>query len=118
MNTLLRLEELAIFVGSIYLFANVPYSWWLFPLLLLVPDISMLGYVIGPRIGAYVYNAGHTRITAILVLLAGSVLQMNGITLVGIILLAHGAMDRMLGYGLKHSDSFCHTHLGMIGSHT
>jgi hypothetical protein len=35
--------------------------------------------------------------------------------LAGVILLGHSSLDRVLGYGLKHSDSFQHTHLGVIG---
>ncbi|WP_022923235.1 DUF4260 family protein [Serinicoccus marinus] len=27
----------------------------------------------------------------------------------------HSAVDRLLGYGLKFTDSFAHTHLGEIG---
>ncbi len=33
----------------------------------------------------------------------------------GVILFAHTAMDRMLGYGLKYEKGFIFTHLGTIG---
>lgn len=35
--------------------------------------------------------------------------------LAGVILLGHSSLDRVLGYGLKHADSFQNTHLGVIG---
>jgi len=31
------------------------------------------------------------------------------------IMLGHASLDRILGYGLKHLDSFNNTHLGIIG---
>ena len=34
--------------------------WWLFALLLLAPDVSMVGYLAGPRVGAALYNAFHS----------------------------------------------------------
>lgn len=34
----------------------------------------------------------------------------------GILLFAHSCFDRVLGYGLKFTDDFKHTHLGMIGN--
>jgi hypothetical protein len=33
----------------------------------------------------------------------------------GIVLFGHASMDRMLGYGLKTSEGFKYTHLGIIG---
>ena len=35
-------------------------SWLLFVLLFLVPDVSMLGYLAGGRVGAASYNLFHT----------------------------------------------------------
>jgi hypothetical protein len=34
----------------------------------------------------------------------------------GLIPLAHSSLDRVLCNGLKHPDSFQHTHLGRIGT--
>lgn len=56
MKNLIRLEEIALFGLSIFLFSLLDYSWWLFSLLLLLPDIGMLGFVVNPKVGAYVYN--------------------------------------------------------------
>jgi len=114
MNLSLKLEELALFLASIYLFSLTEFTWYWFPALLLLPDIGMLGYVVNTRVGAFTYNLFHHRAIAILVLGFGWIQQMPLIELAGIILFAHIAMDRIFGYGLKYPDSFHHTHLGWI----
>jgi hypothetical protein len=115
MKKLLTLEEIAQFMLGIYLFNQTPYAWWWFPVLLFLPDISMLGYLINPKIGAWLYNFVHHKLLTITILICGYVVDNSTMVLIGAILLAHSAMDRALGYGLKHEDSFSHTHLGIIG---
>jgi len=58
MKTLLKLEDLGLFGLSVWLFAQLDYSWWLYPALLLSPDLSVLGYLIGPGVGAATYKSG------------------------------------------------------------
>ncbi len=58
----------------IVLYAFAGGSWWLFALLILAPDLSMLGYLAGPRVGAVAYNAFHILIVPLLLALAGYVL--------------------------------------------
>jgi len=115
MKALLKIEEAAIFVLSIFLFNLLPFAWWWFPALLLLPDSAMVGYILNPKIGAYVYNLFHHRLTAAVVACYG--LSSGNVywQLAAIILFAHIAMDRLMGYGLKYEDSFHHTHLGMTG---
>jgi hypothetical protein len=115
MKTILRLEELGFFLFSIYLFSMLRFPWWLFPLLLFVPDLSMLGYLAGPRLGALVYNIVHHRALALLYYVAGVALAVPWLALAGVIILAHSSLDRALGYGLKFEDAFGNTHLGRIG---
>ena len=115
MKTLLRLEELALALFALYLFAGLGLAWWWFPLLLLAPDLSALGYLGGPRLGAYTYNFAHHKALAVLLYVGGVWLASPPLQLAGVILLAHSSLDRVLGYGLKHTDSFQHTHLGWIG---
>lgn len=115
MKTVLKIEELAQFILGIVLFNLLDFSWWWFPTLILIPDIGMLGYLINSRIGAATYNIFHHKGIAIGVMLAGYYLSMPILSLVGIILFSHSAMDRMFGYGLKFADSFNNTHLGTIG---
>lgn len=115
MKTTLRLEELAFFLFSVYLFSLLPFPWWYFPLLFLVPDVSMLGYLAGPRVGAILYNLVHHRGLALLYYVLGVMLAIPGLALAGVIVFAHSSLDRVFGYGLKLADSFNNTHLGMIG---
>lgn len=115
MNTLLKLEELGIFLFSIFLFSTLAYPWWLFPVLLFAPDLSMIGYAANPAVGAFTYNLIHHRAIALMLYVAGVWLSLPTISLIGIIMLAHASLDRVIGYGLKYSDAFEHTHLGTIG---
>lgn len=56
MKNILKIEELAMFTFSLYLFNQLPYAWWVFPVLLLTPDIGVLGYLVNPRMGAWMYT--------------------------------------------------------------
>ncbi|MDX8526119.1 DUF4260 domain-containing protein [Mesorhizobium sp. MSK_1335] len=110
-----RLEWVAVAVVAIVFYAMAGISWWLFALLILAPDLSMLGYIAGPRIGAIAYNALHILIAPLVLVLAGKVLANSTMTAVALIWIAHIAIDRALGYGLKLSTGFQDTHLGRIG---
>ncbi|GAA4454453.1 DUF4260 domain-containing protein [Nibrella saemangeumensis] len=114
MKTILQLEELAQFLVSIVLFSQLPFAWWWFPALILLPDIGMLGYLVNPRLGAYLYNLFHHKGIALLVGVMGLLMQQPGVMLAGVILLGHAAMDRTMGYGLKYTTSFKQTHLGTL----
>ena len=115
MKSLLKLEEFGQFLLSIYLFSLLPYAWWVFPALILVPDVSMAGYLINTSVGAFVYNLFHHKLVGISLILFGFLHAIPLTSLVGVILFAHAAMDRIFGYGLKYGDGFKHTHLGVIG---
>ncbi|MBK9330130.1 MAG: DUF4260 domain-containing protein [Sphingobacteriales bacterium] len=114
MKLMLKLEELGMFLLSILLFSQLHFTWWIYPALLLAPDISMSGYLVNPRIGAYGYNLFHHKLLAIVIGIAGLYLQNEWWMLAGIILFGHSSFDRILGYGLKHTDSFKNTHLGKL----
>ncbi|MEX1072853.1 MAG: DUF4260 family protein [Chloroflexota bacterium] len=112
---LLRAEWLAIFVAGavIYLeFGGHPLA--LLPLLL-APDLSMVGYLASPRVGALTYNLAHNLVLALAALAIGWFAPVAPLALAGAILLAHVGMDRSLGYGLKLPTDFRDTHLGRIG---
>jgi hypothetical protein len=115
MKNILRLEELAMFGLSVYLFNLLDFAWWVYPVLLLVPDLGMVGYLLNPRAGAFSYNLAHHKGLALLVYLLGIGAASPVLQLAGIILFGHASMDRIFGYGLKYPDSFQHTHLGYIG---
>lgn len=115
-TTYLRAEGLALFLVATAGFLFVGEPLWLYLLLLFAPDLSMVGYLAGPAAGARVYNAAHTTVGP---LALGAVAYWLGATLllaVSLVWLAHIGADRALGYGLKHGDSFGHTHLGRTGN--
>lgn len=115
MKTLIKLEELAEFAIATYFFYQLGFAWWLFPALLLLPDLSMIGYLISPLWGAISYNFIHHKMLAIMLLAIGIYLNDSSLKATALILFAHSAMDRFFGYGLKYPDNFKNTHLGIIG---
>lgn len=115
MKTLLRLENTALALAALVAYQVTGGNWWLFLLLVLAPDLSMLGYLAGPRIGAWCYNAVHVWSAPVLLYLAGLAAGSALILHLALILAAHIAVDRALGYGLKHETGFQDTHLGRIG---
>ena len=111
----LRLEGLAAFVAGTAIYGAMGGDWiWFLPLLL-VPDLSAVGYLFGARLGAFLYNLGHVWATGLAVLGAGIWLASPPLALAGALLIAHVGMDRMAGYGLKLQTGFHDTHLGAIG---
>lgn len=115
MTLLVKLEELGQFFLSIYLFYLLDYDTWVFPALLLLPDVSMVGYLINPKIGAWLYNLFHHKLIAIAIMVIGFWIDYSPLALAGVILFGHSSMDRIFGYGLKYREGFKFTHLGMIG---
>jgi hypothetical protein len=117
MDISIKIEEAAITAISIYFLSqhNLGISVWLWILLFFSPDISMLGYLISTKFGAFTYNLFHHRAVALAVLLIGFINHSEIFIASGFLLLGHAAFDRMLGYGLKFSDNFKHTHLGFMG---
>lgn len=131
MKNLLRLEELAQFLVCLSLLMQSDVAWWIYALLILGPDVGMLGYLANPKIGAATYNILHHKGGALVIAATGLLLLPMALVqsivgvepsaygehffLTGIILYGHASMDRIFGYGLKFGDSFHHTHLGWIG---
>lgn len=115
MNKIIQLEELAMFLLSIYLFSTLSFAWWWFLVLILTPDVSMIGYLGGNKTGAFIYNLFHHKALAIGIYILGCFVQNEIIQLAGIILFGHSSMDRLFGYGLKTFAGFKFTHLGEIG---
>ena len=114
-RAVLRLEGAAAFAAAVVLYAHAGFSWPLFALLFLAPDLAMLAYLIGPRAGALVYNLVHTYALALPLALLGFGFGSALASALGLILVAHIGFDRLLGYGLKYGSAFGDTHLGRIG---
>lgn len=129
MNNLLRLEELGQFLfvvlALVFFVGGVP--WWVYLLLVLGPDVGMLGYLVNARVGAFTYNLLHHKGVAFLVGAGAflfmpfpgdepSAMPLGQILIISsLVLYGHASMDRIFGYGLKFGDNFHHTNLGWIG---
>ena len=111
----LRLEGAAGFVAGLALFGWLGGPWLLAIPLLLLPDASAVGYVWGPRIGAFAYNLVHNWAFGLVVLGVGLATGSVAIEILGAVAIAHTGMDRAVGYGLKLPTSFQETHLGRVG---
>lgn len=112
-----RVEGALIVLAGLALAGMMQPGWplWLWPLALLAPDLSALGYLAGPRAGAALYNAAHLYAGGLLLALLGLLTGNPGMIALGAVWLAHVGADRALGYGLKHASGFHDTHLGRIG---
>lgn len=108
---LLHFEAAAVVVAALFAYHWNHFSWLMFALLFLTPDISMLGYFANPRVGAITYNAVHTYVGPLVLggyaLFTGKHLPL----LLALIWAAHIGFDRCLGFGLKYSSLFKDTHL-------
>ena len=111
----LRIEGAAAFAAGLALYGWLGGPWLLVIPLLLLPDLSAVGYLRGRRLGAFTYNVVHNWAAGLGVLGLGLALGAAPVTILGAILIAHVGMDRAVGYGLKLSTSFHDTHLGRMG---
>lgn len=107
----LRAEGLIELVAALLLFHTTHQSWWLV-VLILVPDLTMVAYLGGPKIGAALYNAGHSQNAPILLALAALEWQHPLLLALALLWLAHVGLDRAFAYGLKYDTDFKYTHLG------
>ena len=109
---ILRLEGAALLVASVLAKAQFGQGWGLFAVLILAPDLSMIGYLRDPKLGAMVYNLAHMTVLPLTLLAVGWNWSMPLAVGLALTWLAHIGMDRAVGYGLKYNDAFKHTHLG------
>lgn len=115
-----RVEGAAIFAVAIAiaLMWGLSVPWWAALLIFFAPDLTFVAYLAGPRVGAFAYNLAHLYATGLVLMLASFVLGGPFSLSVGLLLVAHAGFDRALGYGLKTTEGFEHTHLGRIGKAT
>ncbi|HEY6961719.1 MAG TPA: DUF4260 domain-containing protein [Gaiellaceae bacterium] len=111
---LLRAEAAVLVVGVFIAYSQTGQSWWLVPLTVLLPDLTMIGYAGGARLGSRLYNLGHSTPLPAAIVAIGWWQEKSLPLALGLIWLAHIGLDRVLGYGLKYADHFQHTHLGWL----
>jgi hypothetical protein len=112
---LLRAEGLVVLAASLAAYAQFGASWGWFAALFLLPDVSFLAYLAGPRWGALAYNAAHSYLGAVGLLAVGVLGASPMLLAAALVWCAHIGFDRLLGYGLKYGAGFGHTHLGRLG---
>ncbi len=117
-DLLTRIEWAALAAAIVVAYTLAGGGWLLFVLLLLVPDVSMLFYLAGPRTGAVAYNAVHALIAPLALALFAWLWDVHAALLVALIWGFHIAADRMMGYGLKRATGFRDTTMGRIGRDT
>jgi len=98
-----RLESLALLAVIVGVYGQRDASWLLFAALFLAPDLSAIGYLANPRIGAIGYNLGHSLVGPIMLGLAGIVTRVSLPVALALIWAAHIAFDRAIGYGFKNA---------------
>jgi hypothetical protein len=108
---LLRLEGAFVLALSIVYYGWVHANWLLFVVLFLAPDLAMLGYLPGIRVGTICYNLVHTLIGPLLLIGYSVSSQSDWLLPYALIWIAHIGLDRMLGFGLKYPTRFNDTHL-------
>ena len=115
-----RLENGVLAVALVAVLIAFGLPWWVVLAAFLLFDLSALGYLAGPKVGALSYNIVHSYIGPAFALAVYAVTVMTGQPMPWLAVVAaawafHVAVDRALGYGLKLQD-FTHTHLGPIGA--
>ncbi|PGK37518.1 hypothetical protein CN907_16445 [Bacillus anthracis] len=108
---IVHFEGLVVFLAAIYTYSLYEFSWIIFLVFLLAPDLSMLAYRINNQVGANIYNLFHTYIISILIVIIGVYFKVDTVIMIGLIWTAHIGMDRMFGYGLKYETDFKDTHI-------
>ena len=110
-----RLEGLVVALSvSIFYFISGG-NILLFIITILAIDVFMVGYLLDKKIGALVYNLGHSYILSVLLLLFSYIDQSGVMADISLVWIIHIAIDRAFGFGLKHTTGFSDTHLGKIG---
>lgn len=109
-----RLEAFFVLVAALFMYKHTGHSWGIFAALFFIPDLALLAYVAaGPRVGGLCYNLSHSFIFPVVMGLYAYVASDTLFQQLALIWLSHCAFDRALGWGLKYSDSFCNTDMGV-----
>ncbi|MFA9455167.1 DUF4260 domain-containing protein [Halalkalibacter sp. AB-rgal2] len=112
---ILRIEGIMALVLSVYFyFIILQFSWIVFVIFLLAPDLSMIGYLKNNKVGSVWYNLFHTYSIPMLIIICSVLMDSHILLMISLIWVAHIGMDRMFGYGLKYPTKFQDTHLDRL----
>ena len=112
--SLLRAEGAILFLVATTLYWKEDGSWLVFALAFFLPDLAMVGYLRGNRVGAALYNAAHSSVVPGCLAIIGILTTSALLTAIALIWLAHIGFDHAIGYGLKYPDRFKDTHLARV----
>lgn len=110
-QTLLRIEGLAALGIALGSYFTLDGPIWMLVVLALSPDLSMIGYLAGPRLGSLSYNIVHTYTLPLALGAFGFWADSRLALLIALIWAGHIGADRVFGYGLKFESGFTDTHL-------
>ena len=110
---LLRIEGLTVLVLTVTLYWRDADSWLLFLVVLLAPDVGLLGLLAGQRFGSATYNLTHTYGPPVVLGLVGVLADAESVVSIALVWAAHIGMDRAVGLGLQYPDRPGHTHLSI-----
>src|SRR5699024_11204381 len=100
-NLLLRLEGRIVFICCLFSYNYFNGNLVLFVFLLLIPDISALGYLINKKTGTILYNCFHTYVLPLILLIISISTASHIMIMIGLIWTANISLDRFFGYGLN-----------------
>jgi hypothetical protein len=110
-RTFLRVEGVAVLAIALGSYFSLDGSPWVLIALALAPDLSMLGYLAGPKVGSLSYNVIHTYALPLAVGSMAVWFSSRLALLLALIWIGHIGADRLFGYGLKFDSGFADTHL-------
>lgn len=114
-SQVLRAEGALVAAAAIGAYVLRDASLLVFVAAILLPDLSMAGYLHSSRVGALTYNAVHTYVGPAALLAAGFLSATPLAVDLGLIWTAHIGVDRLFGFGLKFGDrEFGDTHLQQV----
>ena len=108
---LLRIEGGAVLALALGGYFALGGSLWRLVVRALAPELSMVGYLVGARTGAWSYNLFHTYALPLALGAIGFWGQYRLALLVALVWIGHIGADRLVGYGLKFESGFDRTHL-------
>lgn len=111
---IVKWEYILLLLLTVVAYITWEFSILAFVIFLFLPDVFMFGYLLNKKVGAILYNIGHTFIFPLLILGIYFVIKEPILLMVSLIWSAHISMDRALGYGLKYEEGFKVTHLQKI----
>jgi len=107
----IHLENFLLLLLCLVVYFQLSYSTLLLVVLFFVPDIAILAYLINNNIGKSVYNFFHSYSIPFFLLGISLFINISSLlTTIPLIWIAHIALDRALGMGLKE-EVFKKTHL-------